>query len=58
MIEIDNDKCTQCGLCVEICPCEAVIEVEGCYNIDPELCVACEVCIEECLAKAIQFKMV
>lgn len=58
MLTIDQDKCTACGLCEEICPCEAISHDNDIYDIDPELCVECDVCVEECPAKAIKFKVV
>lgn len=59
MIEIIQSKCTQCGLCKEVCPCEAVqCDENDVYTIDMSLCVECDVCIEECPALAIEFKAV
>lgn len=55
MLEIDQTKCTACGLCQEVCPCEAVVKDGDFYYIDSTLCVECEVCIEECPAKAIAY---
>ena len=41
--------CTQCGICADVCPVEAIHENEkGAYYIDPEECTACGVCVDEC----------
>ncbi len=46
MPQIDTDKCNGCGLCVQVCKCDAfvlvdnivrVVEVEDCYY-----CADCE----------------
>lgn len=58
MLVIDPDKCTQCGLCKEVCPCEAVSSKDNIYYIDSNLCVECDICKEECPAFAIDFKVV
>jgi len=60
--EIDYDKCTNCGLCVDYCP-EGVISKSKKVSkskkgpiIDYEFCKGCGVCANECLKKAIRMK--
>lgn len=54
---IDPETCTDCGLCVEECPVDAISQIE--YNggtvhtIDPELCTNCGLCTEVCPVEAI-----
>jgi len=40
--------CDQCGTCAEVCPAEAIQEVDGHYEIDSDLCTGCMICVEEC----------
>lgn len=54
----DEQRCTQCGACIGLCPTDAL-------HMDPETrrisfheekCVVCEACIKPCPARAIQVK--
>jgi ferredoxin len=57
LIEIDKDKCFNCGACVSICPVEAITVAEDkSINFDQEKCVGstCSACIEACPARAIK----
>ncbi len=48
-VVVDEDKCTGCGQCVDICPVD-VYEMSG-GKSDPaqaEECLGCESCIEVC----------
>ncbi|MBW1816049.1 MAG: 4Fe-4S binding protein [Deltaproteobacteria bacterium] len=49
---IDPEKCTQCGLCRDMCRWDAVTED---YSIDPVLCEGCGVCVYFCPEEAIDF---
>lgn len=49
---IRPEKCTQCGLCRELCRWNAVRED---YTIDPIDCEGCGVCVYFCPEKAIDF---
>jgi len=49
---INPDKCTSCGLCIELCRFDAVNDV---FEIDPIECEGCGVCYDLCPEKAIDF---
>ncbi len=52
-VKIDKEKCVACGVCVDVCPTEA-LSVEGDFAVcDADLCVDCGVCIPECPTEAI-----
>lgn len=40
--------CTQCGICADACPGNAIQEIDGAYIIDKELCTNCGLCAEAC----------
>lgn len=50
--KVDEDACTGCGACSEICPADA-ITVDDVAKVDPELCTECGACTEECPVEAI-----
>jgi ferredoxin len=50
--KIDQETCTACGACAEVCPAEA-IAVEDTAKVDAELCTECGACVEECPLEAI-----
>jgi MinD superfamily P-loop ATPase len=49
---IDPEKCSECGLCRDLCRWHAVKES---FSIDPILCEGCGVCVYFCPEKAIDF---
>lgn len=55
------ERCTKCGLCSRICPCNSIelVEVkerEGRYpQIDYQTCSLCGYCVEFCPVKALEF---
>ena len=54
-IEIDHEKCTGCGNCVDECPSdvfELIEEKSACIAIDD--CVECCACVEACPEGAIK----
>jgi MinD superfamily P-loop ATPase len=51
MAVIDPERCTRCGLCMELCKFNAVEE----YTIDPIHCEGCKVCVVNCPVEAIDF---
>lgn len=49
---IDEDKCTQCGICLGVCRFDAIRN----YRIDELLCEGCCVCVHACPNEAIDFQ--
>ncbi|RLB03716.1 MAG: (4Fe-4S)-binding protein [Deltaproteobacteria bacterium] len=49
---IDNDKCSECGQCIELCRFEAI--KEG-FIVDEIACEGCGVCVDFCPEQAIDF---
>ena len=49
---IDEEKCTQCGLCQEICRFKAIND----FNVDPIPCEGCGFCYQVCPVEAITMK--
>lgn len=52
-VEVNQDKCTGCGLCVEACPVEAISLENDKAKVDDEKCIVCGRCVEECPNEAI-----
>jgi Fe-S-cluster-containing hydrogenase component 2 len=50
---VDQEKCTGCGKCEEVCPVEAIEMASDKAVVDEEACVDCGTCIEECPEEAI-----
>jgi dihydroorotate dehydrogenase/Pyruvate/2-oxoacid:ferredoxin oxidoreductase delta subunit len=50
---VDPEKCSSCGLCVEIGHCNAIILTDEAASIDSQLCRGCSTCIDICPKKAI-----
>jgi len=54
--QIDTQECTQCELCVEACPIDAVSRENGKIKIDKDICLGCGVCVRSCPTKALSLK--
>ena len=50
------DLCNNCQVCMQICPVNAIIMVEGKAKIDPFQCIGCGACTPACPQEAIDFK--
>jgi len=51
---IDPERCTQCGMCIELCRWDAV---GADYRVNPIDCEGCGVCVDFCPEKAIDFPL-
>jgi len=54
MIVIDEARCTGCGVCLGLCPQEAIVLEAERAEIRQELCSGCGICISACPQGAIQ----
>ncbi len=56
LIDINTEKCFNCGTCVALCPVEAIsIAEDSSIKFNKEKCVgsACSICVDACPARAI-----
>jgi dihydroorotate dehydrogenase/Pyruvate/2-oxoacid:ferredoxin oxidoreductase delta subunit len=51
---VDKEKCSGCGLCVEIGHCNAIVMDDAVASIDPKLCKGCSTCIDICPKQSIR----
>jgi len=47
MVNINKEACTGCGVCVEVCPVEALTLVDDKITCS-DACVDCGACTSEC----------
>jgi ferredoxin len=52
MIKIDQDKCTGCGGCIDLCPVIAISMVDDKSLIDNDTCTECKICVKACPVNA------
>ena len=52
----NEEKCTHCGVCVPVCPTEALILDKQTRKIkfDNKKCIACELCVKICPPRAME----
>jgi NAD-dependent dihydropyrimidine dehydrogenase PreA subunit len=51
---IDQEKCTQCGECIDVCPADVLEADETQTNVvSPADCLGCESCISVCPEEAV-----
>ena len=49
---VDESKCDGCGICVDVCPVEAIV-IDQIAKIDADTCIDCGACVDECPNNAI-----
>jgi len=57
LIEVDTEKCFNCGSCVALCPVEAIsLGKDLAVEFDKEKCLGstCSICVDACPARAIK----
>jgi NAD-dependent dihydropyrimidine dehydrogenase PreA subunit len=51
---IDDDKCENCGECIDVCPAEVIEEDDSMTKVaNPADCLGCESCVSVCPTEAI-----
>ena len=50
--QINQEKCTGCGVCAPKCPVDAIIKDGSKYQINASDCVDCQTCWRVCSQKA------
>lgn len=51
---VDQEYCTGCGLCVDVCPEQAIsMSLNYTVAIDSGMCTGCGSCVDECPNEAI-----
>ena len=56
-IKIDQEKCTGCGTCLDVCVFKGRKVLEGKATVDPDNCIACGRCVDACPNGAISFEI-
>ena len=58
MAEVDDGGCISDGLCVDLCPVNAIsMETGAEAEVDEEICIGCGLCVKVCTVEAIEFKL-
>jgi len=52
--QVDPNKCSGCGLCVEIGHCNAILMTDEVASVDSTLCHGCSTCMDICPKRAIR----
>ncbi len=50
----DEERCTDCGACIPVCPDHAISREQHCIILDRRKCIACGKCTEVCVHHARQ----
>lgn len=53
VIYVQVERCTGCGVCIQVCPTGAITLQRGVAIIDQAECTQCETCLEACPEGAI-----
>ena len=48
MINIIDNKCDFCGVCISVCPPDCIEVQEASINIEHSICIDCNLCVYIC----------
>lgn len=54
---IDRGRCTECGICAQVCPFRAVEVIDGRHVINEMVCEGCLTCALACPEKAVRYRV-
>jgi len=54
LLHVNAERCTGCGVCLDVCPTGAIELVDGMANIRTDLCRECQACLHACPQGAIE----
>jgi NAD-dependent dihydropyrimidine dehydrogenase PreA subunit len=57
MRKTDEDQCTGCGDCLEVCPVDCLEERGDVVVVDEEWCIGCGVCVPNCPSQAVSIEL-
>jgi len=46
--KVETEKCTGCGVCIEVCPPEAISLSNDKAVINKDTCAECGLCVDQC----------
>ncbi len=55
-INLEREKCIDCGACVSLCPVSALVMKNFEVGVEDEKCILCGRCINSCPFKALSIK--
>lgn len=54
-VDVDLEKCINCGACYSLCPVDAISFTENHLMIfDEEKCISCSLCVDTCPTRALK----
>ena len=58
-ITMKDDACVHCGVCVAICPSEALVLNQTDWHVEfiADKCIACELCVKACPYTAMEVRL-
>jgi NAD-dependent dihydropyrimidine dehydrogenase PreA subunit len=54
MVEVDEDLCSGCELCIDRCPMDALVMKDAAAERMDERCVGCGLCVSSCAVEALR----
>ncbi len=52
-LKLDTDECSECGLCVAVCPHDALVLRPRVLEILHDECILCDLCVIACPTEAL-----